>query len=277
MDQYLMYSSHHPVIHKVRVDRTLTGTTMSQPLKRTRPLSPSTSRMHLIPVMCGYPKWLIQRGQRKRQPRPRDPKEDKNKPLVVIPYVKGTSERIKRILEKRNLDVALRPAQTIRQSIVHPKDSIPTEDKAGVVYQVPCKSCSKCYIGETGRPLKKRISEHKAEVEKSLANRHFTRSARRDSQSLYHKSAITDHSMQENCDINWEGVKVLANDSNSTTRLIREALAIAQYPNFNRDQGNYGLPMVYQSLIGGAAKVRENQCSRLRKGTGISRNVSNKN
>ena len=34
----------------------------------------------------------------------------------------------------------------------------------GVVYQIPCTQCNEVYIGETGRPLKTRISEHKRAV-----------------------------------------------------------------------------------------------------------------
>ena len=34
----------------------------------------------------------------------------------------------------------------------------------GVVYQIPCAQCDEAYIGETGRPLKTRISEHKRAV-----------------------------------------------------------------------------------------------------------------
>ena len=38
------------------------------------------------------------------------------------------------------------------------KDS---EKCGGGVYQIPCRSCKKSYIGESGRELKKRIQEHK--------------------------------------------------------------------------------------------------------------------
>ena len=35
-----------------------------------------------------------------------------------------------------------------------------TEEKTNVVYKIPCKECSWSYIGETGRSLKPRKSEH---------------------------------------------------------------------------------------------------------------------
>ena len=39
-----------------------------------------------------------------------------------------------------------------------------------VVYEVPCKDCECSYIGETGRNLQKRLTEHKAAVRKGDRN-----------------------------------------------------------------------------------------------------------
>ena len=46
------------------------------------------------------------------------------------------------------------------------KNRIPEEEKRSVVYKVPCKDCSKTYIGETKRTLKVRFSEHKQAVKR---------------------------------------------------------------------------------------------------------------
>ena len=40
------------------------------------------------------------------------------------------------------------------------------EKRKEVVYQAPCKDCPKVYIGESKRPLKTRISEHKQAVKR---------------------------------------------------------------------------------------------------------------
>ena len=53
---------------------------------------------------------------------------------------------------------------TLRSSLVKVKQPRPDRKKKGVVYEVPCKDCPRVYIGETGRTLKKRISEHKTAV-----------------------------------------------------------------------------------------------------------------
>jgi hypothetical protein len=46
-------------------------------------------------------------------------------------------------------------------NLVQVKNKIPPEKKKGVVYEVQCHDCDDVYVGETGRTLKKRISEHK--------------------------------------------------------------------------------------------------------------------
>ena len=49
------------------------------------------------------------------------------------------------------------PNNTLRQMLVHPKDPTPLQDKAGVVYKIPCSSCPRVYIGQTGRTLGQRV------------------------------------------------------------------------------------------------------------------------
>ena len=43
-----------------------------------------------------------------------------------------------------------------------PKELIPVTDRSGVVYRIKCSDCQATCVGETGRPLQKRIKEHKA-------------------------------------------------------------------------------------------------------------------
>jgi len=39
--------------------------------------------------------------------------------------------------------------KTMRQTLMKVKTRIPEEKKRAVVYKVPCKDCTKTYIGET--------------------------------------------------------------------------------------------------------------------------------
>ena len=86
----------------------------------------------------------------------------------------------------------VKPHCTLRRLLVHPKDKVRTLKKANCVYRIPCKSCDKSYVQETGRSLGLRMEEHHKEAEKS-ESRPYTRSSKSLAASEIHKSAITDY------------------------------------------------------------------------------------
>ena len=142
----------------------------------------------------------------------------------------------------------MKPHTTIRSLVVHPKDKLKTNQKAGVVYQIPCQQCEKSYIGETGRILKERITEHERDVRLNSKSQ-FTRSQRKQSEGELNKSAITDHCNRQNHTIAWEKVKIVNQESNTTARRIKEAIAIKRTNNMNRDEGTHFLSPIYHSII----------------------------
>jgi len=73
---------------------------------------------------------------------------------------------------------------------VHPKDRINDEEKPDVVYKIPCKN-ERVDVGETGRPLRARVKEHRKEVDSITGI--FTRAEKTRAASICNKSAITDH------------------------------------------------------------------------------------
>ena len=87
------------------------------------------------------------------------------RPSVVIPYVEKVSETVARIVKKYNVPCAMKPWVTLKNVLVHPKDREDKEQTTECVYKVPCASCEKTYIGETGRKLGVRLQEHRSEVE----------------------------------------------------------------------------------------------------------------
>ena len=93
--------------------------------------------------------------------------EEKSKGLVVIPYIEGLTERLSRVYKKHGFSTAMKPYITLRRMLVHPKDKRDPLQTADSVYEIPCKSCSKTYIGETGRIFKTRLSEHQKEAAKT--------------------------------------------------------------------------------------------------------------
>ena len=86
---------------------------------------------------------------------------------------------------------------TLKRLLVHLKDKRTPHDTAGVVYQIPCKDCTKVYTGETGRRYGIREKEHRKDVD-SVEDKRFTRARRKESVEEYHPSALTDHVAQSN-------------------------------------------------------------------------------
>ena len=74
------------------------------------------------------------------------------------------------------------------------------------MYSVPCRDCNHVYIGETGRTLKKRLSEHKQAIKTFNSN-----------------NGISVHVHQEQHRINWEDAKVLDYEDNYWKRRTLEA------------------------------------------------------
>ena len=116
--------------------------------------------------------------------------------MVVVPYVQGLSEAYTRILKSHGITTANRPHRTLWNILIHPKDKIKDEEKTELIYRIPCKNCPSSYIGETGRKLGLRMKEHRKEVNSFTAGTLIRASQARES-SVTHKSAITDHAVEQ--------------------------------------------------------------------------------
>jgi len=88
--------------------------------------------------------------------------------------------------------VAMQPVNTLKRVLVHPEDKQHKDEITYCVYKIPCGSCDKCYIGETGEKFDTRLKEHNRGVE-TIINKPFTRSQWASSLSEQNKSALTDH------------------------------------------------------------------------------------
>ena len=111
-------------------------------------------------VENGYPRKMLKR-QLKRvfHPQPRASKEWVG--TVVLPYKEGTSESIRRILNKVDIRVASQKGNTLRSLLVRKKDRLPSGRTTDCVYKINCMDCPGAYIGQTARELHTRISEHR--------------------------------------------------------------------------------------------------------------------
>ena len=94
--------------------------------------------------------------------------------MVTVPYVHSFTEKIQRKFTKHRVATVVKPQTTLRQvssgfsSPDKDKDKVEKQKKVGVVYKIPCSQCEKVYIGETGRQLGTRITEHRRKQKRSL-------------------------------------------------------------------------------------------------------------
>ena len=77
--------------------------------------------------------------------------------VVVLPYVRGTSERLKRILKQYDLQVAHQPTVKVNNMFPRPKQKRDRVYKRSVVYKIECHNCDFVYYGQTERSLATRI------------------------------------------------------------------------------------------------------------------------
>ena len=83
---------------------------------------------------------------------------------INLPYVEGTSEKLRRILRSHKIRLTFLTEKTLRKLLCKPKDRVATEDKNNVVYEIDCSNCQTVYFGESKRSLKSRSDEHKRSV-----------------------------------------------------------------------------------------------------------------
>ncbi len=92
--------------------------------------------------------------------------------------------------------------------------------------------------------------EHQKEADE-ISNQHFTRKHHKTSESILHKSAISDHVSQNNHNIDWNNAKILAKEDQRTSRHIREAIHIRKRGDnvMKRDEDQHFLPLVDNPII----------------------------
>ena len=131
-----------------------------------------------------------------------------------------------------------------------PPDQIPPEKKCDVIYQIPCKTCTKTYIGETGRQFGTRKKEHQKECEKETSKT-LTRAIKQQATQENLKSAISDHCKRENHLMDWDRAKIVHRESNRYHRWIREAVEIRRRApeTMNRDEGQYQLSHTWDTVL----------------------------
>ena len=161
----------------------------------------------------GFPESSLLDGSNRRDtptPPPKAVEEERQK-VIFLPYVHALSQKIEKICRPLGIKTIFKSSNTLRQYLVYVKISIPDEKKNGVVYEVPCMDCEQVYIGETGRTMQKRVTEHKTAVRKYDKN-----------------NGIEVHAWRADHRIDWEAARVRARAPQYWKRMVVEALQIQQ-------------------------------------------------
>ena len=117
-----------------------------------------------------------------------------NNPTTVpatIPYIKGTSEIISRILRPYNIRVAHKPITTLRHILTNAKDIEQPYDRQGAVYKINCADFQATYIGKTGRNLNMRLTEHKRSTKNGDKTNHIAEHHRQTKHNIDSAKCLT--------------------------------------------------------------------------------------
>ena len=171
----------------------------------------------------------------KRMSKPRqNPEVDKEEPIcsMNLPYIRGTSEKIRRSLSKQNIRCTFYSLHTLKKSLSRPKDKVDDLEKSNVVYKIPCKDCPKSYIGQSKRETGTRLKEHKANV----------------THGRYDKSDLAHHCWTENHQMDWDNISVIDEDKNWKNRLVKESIhSVLSTPCIN--QISYTIPEIWLNNV----------------------------
>ena len=235
-DQYLNFQSNHPVQHKESVVRTLyhrADKLVTDPELLVAEKNHIRTALHT----CGYPDWIINRGSEVTPNLPTNQTSGNSssspkKPPVIIPYIRGISEQLRRIFGDYNVPVYFKPSNTLRQTLVKPKDPIAKDKVCGPVYDIQCNDCQDFYIGETERSMRARFLEH----------RRLSSTSSEVSQHIH--SVCPGHS------VSLEQSNILCVDLRWFERGVKEAVYIRAFsPTLNKDGGRYNLPSVWTNIL----------------------------
>ena len=170
-DRLLDESSFNPTSHNATTIRTFTRRAQLV-CNTTESLSDENKYLDRAFSKNNYNEDFIQRNT--HRPTTTTEANDNAIPTTTatIPYIKGISEKISRILQPFNIRVAHKPNTTLRQLLTNVKDKDKNEprNRQGAVYKINCSDCHAPYIGETGRNLTTRLTEQKRATGKGDVN-----------------------------------------------------------------------------------------------------------
>ena len=167
-DQYLQHESyHHP-----RIKSGIMSCLMTRAERLHRGDNVTKEKQHLCNVFVanGYPKEMTEKFFHKSKAKAVSQTEkEERKDTLYLPYVRGLSEGVERAVKDLKIRTVFKTTLTLRRCLTKVKTPADAINTKGVVYRIACE-CGRVYVGETGRTLKQRITEHKRAVKNADSN-----------------------------------------------------------------------------------------------------------
>ncbi|XP_062907927.1 uncharacterized protein LOC134348437 [Mobula hypostoma] len=163
-DQCLWFDSHHPLELNLGVIRTLHHHVENVHVNIT---AKDKELKYLKEALkaYGYLEWAFIKTATKNSKdisttdRGKEQSRQKN---VVIPYVAGISEKLRRIFNKHQILVFFKPTNTLRKKLVYPKDPTPKHKQSNIVNAIQSnENCTDVYISETKQLLHKQMAQQR--------------------------------------------------------------------------------------------------------------------
>ena len=88
--------------------------------------------------------------------------------VIHVPYIKSFAEKIARELKKLNIGWVMKRRATIKSKVQDLKPPESKLDQKDVIYKINCRDWRTSYIGETGQTLRKRLEQHRGDVERKV-------------------------------------------------------------------------------------------------------------
>lgn len=162
------------------------------------------------------------------------------KKYLKIPYIKGCSEKLKRILTNENTTIVYYYKKTLGKLFNSMKDPLKLEYSSEIVYKIPCKNCNKSYIGQTKQNLKNRINEHKYSCNDKYKHKK-------------EQTALATHHFDDEHEFDFDNVSILDKENNYKKRLISEMMCIQAHNKsssvVNKKTDVAKLSIVYKYII----------------------------
>ena len=147
---------------------------------------------------------------------------------IDIPYVEGTSEKLRSILRSHKIRSTFYTNKTLCKLLCKPKDRLATEDKSNILYKIDCSNCEEVYFLESKPSLKSRSDEQKRSVRNCDSD----------------KNEIAKHCWEANHNFNWDQKKVIDRESKLIPRKIKETIHCLKNPN-HINKISYILPQIW--------------------------------